>query len=200
MSALNSAPTPASRPRGDVRDRLIEATTRCVAKVGLEGTTISAVAREAKVSRQTVYKYFATKEELASEGVRRAIEDSEERILARANAARTATGFALELFFAIQDEIALNSIVAPMIQLLNGADARNRVLSPELSAFSRRFLEPILAYLPEREPDLDEMTETMVRFHVSVVTLKSERTRTRDALRAYLMRSLIPALGLPPED
>ena len=44
--------------RSAARQRLLEATARCVVRDGLDGTGISAVASEAGVSRPTVYRYF----------------------------------------------------------------------------------------------------------------------------------------------
>jgi AcrR family transcriptional regulator len=43
---------------GDVRERLLQATYDCVARWGLAKTTIEDAAREAGVSRATVYRYF----------------------------------------------------------------------------------------------------------------------------------------------
>ena len=45
------APAPA-------RDRLLEATYRCVARYGLAKTTVDDIAREARMSRPTVYRHF----------------------------------------------------------------------------------------------------------------------------------------------
>jgi AcrR family transcriptional regulator len=42
----------------DVRDRLLPATYDCVARWGLAKTTVEDVAREAGMSRATVYRYF----------------------------------------------------------------------------------------------------------------------------------------------
>ena len=42
----------------DARQRLVDAAERCFERLGLQRTTIDDVAREAKVSRSTVYRYF----------------------------------------------------------------------------------------------------------------------------------------------
>ena len=41
-----------------VRDRILEGTYACVARYGMGKTTVEDVAREARVSRATVYRYF----------------------------------------------------------------------------------------------------------------------------------------------
>jgi AcrR family transcriptional regulator len=45
-------------PKRPVRDRILEATYTCVARDGLARTTIEDAARQARVSRATVYRYF----------------------------------------------------------------------------------------------------------------------------------------------
>jgi AcrR family transcriptional regulator len=47
-----------------VRDRLLEATRRCLTRKGYEGTTVRDIAAEAGVSIGTLYNYFASKEDL----------------------------------------------------------------------------------------------------------------------------------------
>jgi AcrR family transcriptional regulator len=42
----------------DVRDRILEATYVCVGRYGLGKTTVEDAAREARLSRATVYRYF----------------------------------------------------------------------------------------------------------------------------------------------
>jgi AcrR family transcriptional regulator len=42
----------------EARERLLEATYACIARDGLEGTTVDGAAREAGVSRATVYRWF----------------------------------------------------------------------------------------------------------------------------------------------
>lgn len=52
----------------DQRERILEATYACVARYGLGKTKIEDVAREAKLSRATIYRYFpGGKDQLTSE-------------------------------------------------------------------------------------------------------------------------------------
>ncbi|HEX2849914.1 MAG TPA: TetR/AcrR family transcriptional regulator [Acidimicrobiales bacterium] len=55
----------------DARERLLEATYSCVARWGMAKTRVDDVAREAKMSRATVYRYFpGGRDELFREVVR----------------------------------------------------------------------------------------------------------------------------------
>jgi AcrR family transcriptional regulator len=53
-----------------VRERILEATYACVGRYGIGKTTVDDVAREAKVSRATIYRYFpGGKDQLMSETI-----------------------------------------------------------------------------------------------------------------------------------
>ena len=80
--------------------------------------------------------------------------------------------------------------------MLGQVSEPERVLGTEAIAIARHFLEPILSYAPDKEPDLDEMTETFIRFHLSLLEFSSANTESENDLRAYLHRVLVPALGL----
>ncbi|WP_405182655.1 TetR/AcrR family transcriptional regulator [Nocardia sp. NBC_01377] len=186
-------------PPLEPRDRIIAAASRCLAAVGLERTSISAIAREARMSRQTVYNHFETKQEIVQEALTMAASAAAERIIAAARMNTSAAGFVVELCLSALREYSLNPAISPVISFVQGDEVRRRILSPHGLATARHFVEPVLSYVPEREHDLDEMTETLLRFVLSLLTLESGVTRSQDALRSYLHRVLVPALGLEPD-
>src|SRR5690242_349460 len=49
------------------RERLIDAAERCIDRFGLAKTTLEDVAAESSVSRATIYRYFANRDELMLE-------------------------------------------------------------------------------------------------------------------------------------
>ncbi|MGI8663920.1 MAG: TetR/AcrR family transcriptional regulator [Acidimicrobiales bacterium] len=56
--------------RVEPRDRVLEATVACAGRVGIERITVEEVARDAGVSRATVYRWFpGGREQLIEEGV-----------------------------------------------------------------------------------------------------------------------------------
>jgi AcrR family transcriptional regulator len=48
----------------DARQRLLDAAERCVERHGIRKTTMEDIAREAGISRPSVYRYFSDREEL----------------------------------------------------------------------------------------------------------------------------------------
>ena len=62
---------PRGRPRrADARGAIIDATLRLLAERGFQGTTIDAIAAEAGVGRNTIYRRWPTKEELIADALR----------------------------------------------------------------------------------------------------------------------------------
>jgi AcrR family transcriptional regulator len=186
-------------PSTEPRERIIAAASRIMARSGLERTSIAAIAREARVSRQTLYNHFETKQEVIEQALETAASSAAERIIAAATTNTSAAGFVVELCLSCLDEYTRNPAISPVIPLLQGDDARQTVLATHGLAVARHFVEPILSYVPDRAPDLDEMTETLLRFVLSLLTLESDTTRSPDALRRYLHRVLVPAMGLAPD-
>ncbi|MGW0161872.1 TetR/AcrR family transcriptional regulator [Mycobacterium sp. NPDC003323] len=181
----------------DPRAHIVEAASRCLVNFGLDRTSLSAIAREAGVSRQTIYKYFSSREEIVGDAIELAAAEASARIIRRARKQSTAAGFVVELCMSAVEEFRRNPAISPMLSALDNPDVRNRVLTPEVIARARIYLEPIIDYLPERGPHLDEMTETYLRFELSLLTIDSATSRSAQSMRDYLHRVLVPALGLP---
>jgi AcrR family transcriptional regulator len=58
-------------PAAPARERVLEATYSCVARYGISKTTVEDVAREARLSRATLYRHFpGGKDELIAETIR----------------------------------------------------------------------------------------------------------------------------------
>jgi AcrR family transcriptional regulator len=196
VERLGQAPWYREVPPTEPRERIIAAASRIMARSGLERTSISAIAREARVSRQTLYNHFETKQQVIEQALESAASNAAERINAAARTNTSAAGFVVDLCMASLEEYSRNPAISPVIPLLQGDDARQSVLAPHGLDVARHFVEPILSYVPDRAPDLDEMTETLLRFVLSLLTFESDITRSPDALRRYLHRVLVPAMGL----
>ncbi|QHN18093.1 TetR family transcriptional regulator [Gordonia amarae] len=187
----------------DPRSRIVEAAIRTLATHGLEHTSLTVIAREAQVSRQTVYKYFSTKEEIVEIALERAVTDAGDRLVALARTAGSAEEFVVELCLSVVREFTANPAISPMITVLEQPAARRRLLDPEALALARGYLEPVLGYRPDLTGDLEEMTETFLRFVISLMTFEGPSGRSDDSMRDYLAKVLVPAMGLhrhPPGD
>ena len=152
-----------------VRERILEATYACVARYGLAKTTIEDAAREARLSRATVYRYFpGGKEQLVREVIAWEMGRFFGR-LAEAVAGATDFGHLLEeaLFFAhraVEDHAVLQKILV----------TEPERLLPQLTVESQRVLAFIAAFLVpylEREQLRPGMTPERAAEYVSRMLL-----------------------------
>lgn len=181
----------------DARARIIDAAVECLDAVGVEHTTISAVAERAGVSRPTVYAHFVNRQRLISEAVEQAASVMINRVVRRARRARSAAAFVVRATVAARSECLENRALAPIARPeLGSLKYARESLSPHALGLAREFLAPLVDYRPELAADLDEIAETVVRFLLSLILFDSEVTSSEVRLRAYLRRRMVPALGL----
>lgn|GEM_PF-363239 len=180
------------------REKIVDATLTCIRRHGLERTSISAIATIAGVSRPTVYAYFETREALVSVALEKAGASVAERVVAEARRrSKTAGDFAVEALVAARREFRAEPALHPISQILTEPWTAGQALSEDSLRISRAILEPIISYDSSLESRLDEITETLVRWLLSLLIFDSDRTSSDTKLRAYLRRSVVPAI-LPP--
>jgi AcrR family transcriptional regulator len=165
--------------------------------VGVEGTTIAAVSRASGLSRPTIYAHFNTLEELTHRAVETAAIDLSARIAAGLADAASPSEAMVEFVVAAHREFKADPVVALVVDMsLDPGLAGHGEISPAMFQLTRRPRRAMLAGEPEALERLDDITETMVRFLLSVLSYSSANTRTEARLRAYLRRTMLPALGL----
>lgn len=181
---------------GAARERLLEAALRCVARDGMAGANIAAVAAEAGVSRPTVYRYFADHESLVEATLLHAARDLAERLRARLAGMRTPAAMAVEAMAFVLREIPREPVLGAMWrERLLDAGAVALVTRRPAVAWSREALADLVRAAGWTRAEADEAIETMLRMLLSLLAAPEPR-RSDAALRAYLTRRLVPALGL----
>jgi AcrR family transcriptional regulator len=178
------------------RERLLDAAARCIARDGLGATGIASVADEAGVSRPTVYRYFEDRDALV------------EAALMRAGAAQLARMKAHLARFPAADEQAVEAVLFALREMPADAVLRQAWNAPLVeAAIVQSFSGPraialcsdalagLAAAAGWSGAEAREATETMLRFTLSLL-LAPEPHRGERALRTFLRRRLVPALGL----
>jgi AcrR family transcriptional regulator len=175
----------------DTRNRVIEATYACVARWGLAKTTIEDAAREAKVSRATVYRAFpGGRDELISEVV-----------------AWATVEFFIRLYERIQGATSLEEVMERGIMFAHRAILEHEVLQRVMQTEPEKLL-PILTtesvwvrqgiadflspFLSERLADgvrLDEAAEFLARMILSYMTSPGRWDLETPAQVAQLVRA-----------
>ncbi len=178
------------------RQLLLEAAARCIARDGIAATTVGAIAGEAGVSRQTVYRYFSGRDELAKRAIFATAEALQEKIanqvaLLSDPADVIVEGVVLGLagvrsdgvLRAIWDTDSPDGTVAEIfthprgIAWVRQANAR----AIELAGWDEDFANSAM--------------EFVLRVALSLL-ISAQPERSADQLRAFLYRHLVPGLGL----
>jgi AcrR family transcriptional regulator len=184
-------PTP-----GGARERLLDATNRCIVRDGLAATGVASVAAEAGVSRPTVYRYFADRHALVHDALLRA---------GRAHAEATALHirrFASAPHKAVEAELFVLGLVPsdPLLSEVWSSATLDATLLRDFTsagtfALAREAVAEIVTLAGWDEREAEESIETMLRMLVSLL-VAPEPERSERELRGFLERRLVPALGL----
>lgn len=152
-----------------MRERILDATFVCIARWGLAKTTMEDAAREARVSRATVYRYFpGGREELVAEAIKWEVDKFFLRLAEEVDEADDFCGVVeralLHAHQAIGEHAVLHRVLA------TEADS----LLPTLSFEATRLLPQIAQFLVpflERERLADGMTAPLAAEYVARMLL-----------------------------
>ncbi|KAA0234023.1 MAG: hypothetical protein JJLCMIEE_00891 [Acidimicrobiales bacterium] len=191
------------------RQRLIEAAGACIDRFGLAKSTLEDVAAEASVSRQTVYRYFSSRDELFLEALlvelQRAAppEISDGEVTGSIRTPEDAVAALVEVEVRILSAIRGNPKLAALLD--NEGDSVRATLSGAsqlLFRYHENELRPWLemgqqAGFLNTELEPGEMAEWLLRMTLSLMTVEGPHRRGAEQLREYLRTYLTPVL-VPP--
>jgi AcrR family transcriptional regulator len=190
--------------QASARERLVAAADACLDRYGLAKTTLEDVAREAAVSRATVYRYFANRDELMLEALLRDLERSREHELDEFfvdaddpdSFGRALVDAATYLLSAIRS--------SPKLQLLLQREGPNftSTISGASEELFRQWIDDVAPYLAQAQEagmlraDLDsaETAEWILRIILSLLTIEGPRHHSPDEEQRLMRTFVIPAL------
>jgi AcrR family transcriptional regulator len=181
----------------EARKRIVDTTLQLVERHGTDQTTVSAVAATLGITRRTIYRYFASVEELLTAVAEVALGSFVTQIEA------------ITLDMDVTDQLV--EVVAHIIERLPHEPQLALLLANDRSnQFSRSMLQPaeitrcrtLLQHtridwhtLDYTDADLDELVEFLLRIIQSMVIAPIQPPRTAVQLRTYLRRWVGPALA-----
>jgi AcrR family transcriptional regulator len=182
------------------RARLLTSAEACFSRFGVTKTTVEDVAKEANVSRATVYRYFEGRDELVL-GVllmeaRRFLARLQKRIAAQPNISDAIVEGVLFTVDAVRADANLALLFTPetagVTESIVGA---SDTLFSTTAEFLRPYFEAAKASGTLRaEVDVDEAAEWIVRCIISLLTVSDPRRRTKAQQKKLLRTFLVPAL------
>ncbi|MFN2562308.1 MAG: TetR/AcrR family transcriptional regulator [Jatrophihabitans sp.] len=184
----------------EARARILDVTRRRLAEVG--ATTTSEIAELLGVTRQTVYRYYATTDDLLNAAAMDAVADlvshlgthvREHLVETGGDAGDAAAEVVAYVYEHLRDDPALNRLIAPgrISTTLAGLTA------PSSIALGRSLLADLPVDWVEAGVDGDEqreLVEHLLRTLQSLVIDPGDPERSPAELRAYLTRWVSPAV------
>ncbi len=191
----DEAPADPSR----ARDRLLDAAESCFHRFGIAKTTVEDVAKEANVSRATVYRYFEGRDAIVSGVILRETERYLNRVRPRVESHADLGDALLEFVEVTLRAARRDETVGLLFTTDEGLDASGILREASVALFEmvERFLDPIFAERADQlRPGLDagDASEWVLRAILGFLTVSGPTRRTQAGLDTFLRKLLLPGL------
>ena len=184
--------------RAATRHRLMDVCAALVVRDGFEAVSMSAVAEQAGVTRQTVYRYFPNAREVVRATLMRGGRELLEGQILVFEKEGDPRDLLVEAVMAALQTIRDNALLRTAWASRDYPQAMLRsVFAPAFVARGVEGLTPIARKLGWSDAETREAYEIIARSVLSLLTIPPSDRLSEDALRGVLRRRLPPALGLP---
>lgn len=188
---------PFAAPLNDTQQRILAAAVVCVRQWGIEKTNLNDIAKQAGVTRPTVYRYFASRDDVLTAALMQSAVSLGQRLLAHAGTfAHPADRLVEAVYFALT-ELPEEPYLGVILQNdLTAFVSRGAMLNEQGWALCTMLMRDLLRGVPLAEDELAEVTEAVIRMVLSLLLMAGPRQREGDDLRGFLRRRLLPMAGL----
>jgi AcrR family transcriptional regulator len=182
----------------EARRRIVEAATACIDRAGLTKTSLSDVAAEAGVTRQTVYRYFPRLADILSAVAIARVEEFAARMERHLATFGTPAEVAVEsVVFGVR-EVPRDPHLGLLLQAGEGDHFTGAVTSPDSFALGARILRSVpvdwASAGVRTAADFAGLAEVLMRLFLSFLRFPSTPALSDDQLRALVDRWVGPAL------
>ncbi|MDS0138199.1 MULTISPECIES: TetR/AcrR family transcriptional regulator [unclassified Amycolatopsis] len=182
----------------EARRRIVEAATACLDRAGLAKTSLSDVAAEAGVTRQTVYRYFPGLKDILRAVALDGVEEFAGRMERHLAAFGTAAEAAVEsVVFAVRT-LPGEPHMGLLLQAGEADFFTDGVISPLAFSYGARILRNLpvdwAAAGIASDEELQGLAEVLMRLFLSFLQYPSTPPLSDDELRALVRRWIGPAL------
>ncbi|SNR23099.1 TetR/AcrR family transcriptional regulator [Actinomadura mexicana] len=181
----------------EARQRIVDATIRCIDRHGVAKTTLSDVAGELGVTRQTVYRHFGRISDIIGEVAAQGAESFVDRLIAHLQGIGDPADAVVEGMIFCVRTIPSEPQLSLLLQLEDSAAFGRGATTADAIAYGAKMLQrfPVdWAAAGVGEEDLDGLAEIVMRLLTSLLQHPSEPPKDEARLRAVLNRWLAPGL------
>lgn len=179
----------------EARQRIIDATARCIDRFGVRKTTLSDVATELGVTRQTLYRHGGSINELVGLVAAQGAGEFVDRMIAHIEGASSPAEAVVEGFLFCLRTVPADSRLTLLLELGDAATFTRTATSPETIAYGAEMLRRFPVDWSAggvTEDDLHGLAELILRLLISMLGTGQEHPEAD--VRAFLERWLVPAL------
>jgi AcrR family transcriptional regulator len=178
----------------------VDATVRCIDRHGVTKTTLSDVATELGVTRQTVYRHFGRINDIIGEVAAQGAESFVDRLIAHLQGITDPADAVVEGMVFCVRTIPTEPRLSLLLQLGDSSAFGRGATTRDTIAYGAEMLQryPVdWAAAGIGEDDLNGLAEIIMRLLTSLLQHPSEPPQDEAHLRALLTRWLAPALLRP---
>ena len=182
----------------EARQRIIDATARCIDRHGVTKTTLSDVAGELGVTRQTVYRHFGRISDIIGEVAAQGAESFVDLMIAHLQGTTDPAEAVVEGMVFCVRTIPTEPRLSLLLQLGDTTAFGRGTTTRETIAYGAKMLQrfPVdWAAADIDEDDLNGLAEIIMRLLTSLLQHPSESLQDETRLRTFLNRWLAPALS-----
>ncbi|MEU8802727.1 TetR/AcrR family transcriptional regulator [Spirillospora sp. NPDC048819] len=184
----------------EARQRIIDATARCLERHGVAKTTLSDVAAELGVTRQTVYRHFARISDIIGEVAAQGAESFVDRLIDHLQGIGDPAEAVVEGMVFCVRTIPTEPHLSLLLQLGDSGAFGRGITTGDAIAYGAQMLKryPVdWEAAGVGEDDLNGLAEIIMRLLASLLQHPGEPPQDDARLRALLDRWLAPALRRP---
>ncbi|MFB4298783.1 TetR/AcrR family transcriptional regulator [Actinomadura sp. NTSP31] len=184
----------------EARQRIVDATARCVDRHGVRKTTLSDVAAELGVTRQTVYRHFARISDIVGEVAAQGAESFVDRLVAHLQGIGDPAEAVVEGMMFCVRTIPTEPRLSLLLQLDDSSAFGRGATTADAIAYGAQMLQRFPVDWEDAgigADDLNGLAEMIMRLLTSLLQHPSEPPHDDAHLRALLDRWLAPALRRP---
>ncbi|MBK3575682.1 TetR/AcrR family transcriptional regulator [Streptomyces sp. MBT65] len=185
----------------EARQRIIDATARCIDRHGVTKTTLSDVAGELGVTRQTVYRHFDSISDIIREVAAQGAESFVDLMIAHLQGTTDPAEAVVEGMVFCVRTIPTEPRLSLLLQLADTTAFGRGATTKDTIAYGAKMLQrfPVdWATAGIGEDDLNGLAEIIMRLLTSLLQHPGEPPQNETRLRTFLNRWLAPALSRTP--
>jgi AcrR family transcriptional regulator len=173
----------------------MESSLKCIKQRGFEKTTMGDIAKEAGISRPTLYKYYKSKDEMFYGGIDLMALNFAEEVVKHSRKFESYEERVVEIIVFVVSELPKHEYLSLIFDTECSALLKERAFSAEETRlFSEMTAEPLIELRPSIHKEGVEITEMMSRFAISIIMFPGVYGNDKKELRRLIKKRLLPGL------